>query len=136
MNAERHRTQVRVLYGDVDAMKFAYYGQYMRWFEIGRAEYMRARGLSYAEVERRGTFLPVHEAYCKYRRPIRYDDLIFIEAWPDSLRKVSAQFNYRLLDPQERILATGYTVHVCMDRDGRMIRMPDFLAEALSSGTP
>jgi len=40
-----HRFELRVRYGDTDQMGWAYYGQYMRWFEIGRAEMMRSLGL-------------------------------------------------------------------------------------------
>lgn len=133
MSLNRTRTSARVLYADVDPMRFAYYGRYAHWFEMGRAEFMRVRGLSYAEVEQRGCFLPVSEAYYKYHKPIRYDDRIWIEAWPDPIRKVSVRFNYRILNEAEETLATGYTVHFCMSGDGRMIRMPGFLLEVLTS---
>ena len=58
-----NRTTCRVIYGDTDNMGQAYYGNYFRWFEIGRTELFRSLGISYASVESRGIFLPVAEAY-------------------------------------------------------------------------
>src|SRR5512143_3918332 len=51
-------TQMRVLYGDTDAMGQAYYGNYLRWFEHGRSEWFRACGMSYRGLEEKGVFLP------------------------------------------------------------------------------
>lgn len=131
MTARPHRAGVRVLYCDVDSMRQAYYGAYMRWFEVGRAEYMRAQGLAYREVEDRGFFLPVSEAFCKYLKPIRYDDFIYVETAPDLVRNASVRFGYRLLDEQDNVAAQGYTLHPCMDGQGRIVRIPDFLKETL-----
>ncbi|MGD8468111.1 MAG: thioesterase family protein, partial [Desulfobacterales bacterium] len=69
-----HRTTCRVIYGDTDNMGQAYYGNYFRWFEMGRNELFRSMGLAYSSVEDQGIFLPVAEAYCKYVMPAKYDD--------------------------------------------------------------
>jgi acyl-CoA thioester hydrolase len=45
-----HRTTYRVIYGDTDNMGQAYYGNYFRWFEVGRSEMFRSLGLSYKAV--------------------------------------------------------------------------------------
>src|SRR5438477_12860319 len=74
-----HHFELRVRYGDTDQMGFAYYANYLRWFEIGRAEMMRAMGKSYRELEESGVSLPVMEAWCRYREPARYDDALAIE---------------------------------------------------------
>ena len=68
------RYPLRVRYGDTDQMGVAYYANYLRWFEIGRAEMLRALGTSYREVEADGLSLPVVEARCRYHKPARYDD--------------------------------------------------------------
>lgn len=73
------RTTCRVIYGDTDNMGPAYYGNYFRWFEMGRNELFRSMGLAYATAERRGLYLPVAETYCKYLQPAKYDDFLIIE---------------------------------------------------------
>ena len=67
-------------YGDTDQMGFAYYANYLRWFEIGRAEMLRSLGTSYRAIEEGGVSLPVLEARCCYEEPARYDDVLVIQA--------------------------------------------------------
>ncbi|MBI5066731.1 MAG: acyl-CoA thioesterase [Deltaproteobacteria bacterium] len=127
-------TQLRVIYGDTDQMGVVYYANYLRFFEAGRNEFLREKGLRYREVEERlGVILPVSEAGVSYRTSARYDDLLTIETSLAELRRVSARFDYRVLRGQE-VLATGHTVHACVDAQGRIRRMPPELAAALSQG--
>ncbi len=130
---QRHTviTPIRVLYSDVDQMKWANHGAYHRWFEIGRAEYMRKHGLPYKSLEEMGYFMPVTELYCKFLKPIKYDDLLRIASWPSSVKKASMRFEYELLNERDEIMATGFTHHVCLDRSGRIVRMPERLKEIL-----
>src|SRR4030095_2156416 len=74
-----HRFELRVRYGDTDQMGFAYYAHYLRWFEIGRAEMLRSLGWGFRGVEEPGTQRPVLEARCRYLKPARYDDELWIE---------------------------------------------------------
>ena len=75
-----YTTQIRVRYADTDQMKVVYHGKYLEYFEVGRAALIRSLGLPYSELETRGILLPVIEAFAKYRKPARYDDLLSIEA--------------------------------------------------------
>ncbi len=123
-----HRFAIRVRYGDTDQMGFAYYANYLRWFEIGRAEMLRELGMSYANVERElGTQLPVLEAHCTYKRPARYDDLVWIETGVAELKRASVRFGYRVVHDDGGLLATGYTEHCFLSREGRPVGMPEEL---------
>ena len=125
-----HRFTLRVRYGDTDQMGFAYYANYLRWFEIGRAEMLRSLGTSYREVEEGGVLLPVLEAQCRYLKPARYDDLVVIETRVAELKRASVRFEYRvLLAGDDLLLATGRTEHCFLDREGRPGRpSPSLLA--------
>ena len=92
-----HRTTYRVIYGDTDNMGQVYYGNYFRWFEIGRSEMFRSLGLPYKSVEDQGIFLPVSETYCKYSSPAKYDDIIVIETSLDTSVKGGVKFDYKIL---------------------------------------
>ncbi len=130
------RTEIRVIYGDTDQMGVVYYANYLRWFEAGRNELIRARGLTYREVEERfKVMLPVVEAQVSYRAPARYDDLVAVETSLADVRRASARFAYRILRGDE-VLATGHTVHACVDQGGRVSRMPPALLERLGSAEP
>jgi acyl-CoA thioester hydrolase len=129
-----HRTTCRVIYGDTDRMGQAYYGNYFRWFEIGRTEFFRALGLSYWDIEERGFFLPVSECRAKYSAPARYDDVLVIETRVDSGVKGGIKFDYRLFrEGGQTLLAEGFTKHAFVDASGRVVRPPDFIRRLLAS---
>src|SRR5690349_24504381 len=76
---EFSETLTRVRYKDTDQMGMVYYGNYCTFFEIGRVEYMRERGIAYKQMEREDdSYIVVSEASCRYLRPARYDDLLRI----------------------------------------------------------
>jgi acyl-CoA thioester hydrolase len=119
-------TQLRVLYADTDQMGVANNLAYLRWFEAGRAEWIRARGQSYKEIEKSGFLMPVIEAHLRYREPARYDELLSIEAETDDLRAASVKFKYIIRRERDgALLCEGYTVHACLNADGRVVRFPD-----------
>lgn len=127
-----HKTTCRVIYGDTDNMGQAYYGNYFRWFEIGRNELFRSLGLAYASVESRGLFLPVAETYCKYLLPAKYDDLLIIETSLDARLKGAIKFDYQVFgEDAQTLLAQGYSKHACLNRDGKVIRPPKFIKEII-----
>ncbi len=130
-----HRVRYRPLFADVDAMNVVYYGQYLRLFELGRSELMRACGRAYAEMEAQGLSLPVTEAHLRYRRPARYDDLVVVETRLAWLKKASLRFDYLLLradgDGREEELVSGYTVHGCVSHQGKVSPLPAWVVEAL-----
>ncbi len=123
---------IRVLYGDTDAMGQAYYGNYLKWFEVGRAEWFRARGSSYREVEEKGVYLPVLEAHCSYKRPAFYDDILTIDTTFQFENYIKLKFSYEITRNDE-LIATGYTVHVCVTQDRKVLKPPEYLKELLES---
>ena len=131
-----HKTTCRVIYGDTDNMGQAYYGNYFRWFEIGRTELFRSLGIAYASVENRGIFLPVAEAYCKYSVPAKYDDLLMIETTLDTQLKAAIKFDYRIFSEDGKtLLAQGHTKHACLNRDGKVVRPPAFIKEVVEKNS-
>jgi acyl-CoA thioester hydrolase len=129
-------TRLRVIYGDTDQMGVVYYANYLRYFEASRNEFIRAKGLRYRDFEARfGLMLPVAEAGVSYKQPARYDDLLDVEASIVEVRRASARFEYRVLRDGE-LVATGHTVHACVDAEGKLRRLPPALVQALTQGEP
>jgi acyl-CoA thioester hydrolase len=127
-------TPLRVIYGDTDQMGVVYYANYLRFFEAGRNEFIRAKGMRYRDFEERYALrLPVTEATVRYQEPARYDDLLCLETSLEEIRRVSATFAYRLLRDQA-VLATGRTVHACIDLGGKVRRLQEELVTRLSAG--
>jgi acyl-CoA thioester hydrolase len=124
--------QIRVIYGDTDAMGQAYYGNYLKYFEVGRSEWFRTSGMTYREVESKGVHLPVVEAHCSYKKPAFYDDILTVATTFAFSGPARLRFDYEIMRSGE-ILAVGYTVHVCVNRDRKVLKPPEYLKTVLAS---
>ena len=120
-------TTYRVSYGDTDQMGVVYYGNYLEFFERARTEMLRSAGLPYAELERRGWFLMVIEAHCRYHAPARYDDLLTFRSGVAEVSRVRIKIVTQVLRDGQ-LLAEGYVILGSVDRDRRIARLdPEFV---------
>jgi acyl-CoA thioester hydrolase len=125
--SEYFDTVVRVRYAETDNMGVVYYSNYYVYFEVGRVEYMRSLGIIYKQMELEDdSFIAVVESKCTYRRPARYDDPLRIRTRVVSLRRRTITFDYEILHNESgELLASGQTVHVVCDSNGRPKALPD-----------
>jgi len=112
----------RVIYGDTDQMGVMYHANYLRLFEIGRNEYFRLKGILYRNMEKKGIYLPVKEAWCDYIAGARYDDVVEIRCDIKESTRSSIVFNYQVLRDEE-LLARGMTRHAFVNKEGRVVRL-------------
>jgi acyl-CoA thioester hydrolase len=106
-------------------MGVAHNKAYYEWFELGRTEFCRRRGLSYREIEERGVFLVVAESFCRYRRPLRYDDRFIVRTALRDIAARKAMFAYEIRTVDgDALAAQGYTIHVAVNRAGAVASMP------------
>ncbi len=131
----RHTTEIRVRYADTDQMKVVYHGKYLEYFELGRSALIRSLGLPYSELESRGVLLPVVEAFARYRKPAKYDELLSVEACVRELPKASLRIEYKIFrGSEEEPLAEGYTVHSFLNAStGRPLRAPSYFVDILKN---
>lgn len=121
-----------VRYAETDAMGIVHHASYIVWFEEGRSAYMRAHGLPYSEVERRGYYFTVVEVNARFLSPARYDDQVVVRTRLAELHSRGLTFAYeirRLAD--DVLLVRGETRHICIDRTGKVQRIPEDLLAAL-----
>ncbi|MBX7115649.1 MAG: acyl-CoA thioesterase [Myxococcaceae bacterium] len=130
--------RLRVIYGDTDQMGVVYYANYFRYFELARGEFFRAKGGSYAAVEKEeGLFLPVVDARCQYKASARYDDVLLIRVEVTRLKRASMAFGYTVLRESDRaLLCVGETVHACVGKDGRPVALPKSIVSVLGEVLP
>ncbi|HRZ87711.1 MAG TPA: thioesterase family protein [bacterium] len=119
-----HEFQLRVRYEETDQMGVAYYGKYLTWFEVARTELMRACGTAYTELEKKGIYLPVVEANCRYEAPLTYDDLITIQIKVRAVKNASIIFDYEIRKDL-RLIAAGMTAHAFINKERKPVRVPD-----------
>ena len=109
-------------------MSVVYYGNYLTYFEVGRVEYLRAQGMTIAEINAK-LWMPVVEATVKYVRPAHLDELLDIRCWVGERRRASFRFDYEILNEAGSRVATGTTVHACQDpATGKLVGVPSWLS--------
>jgi len=125
-----HKTELRVRYGETDQMKFAYYGIYAQYFEVGRVELLRSLGITYRELEEMGFALPVVNYNIDYKKPAFYDDKLTIETSIHEIPKVKIVFNYKTINEKGDLLNTAETTLVFVDSEtGKPCLPPDILID-------
>jgi acyl-CoA thioester hydrolase len=113
-------TELRVRYAETDRMGIVYYANYLVWCEVGRVEFMRALGGSYAQLEAEGYGLAVAEATVRYLSPARFDDLVRVETSLATVRSRAVTFDYVISHAETGTrFATAHTALVSVDRTGR-----------------
>jgi acyl-CoA thioester hydrolase len=117
---------IRVRYAEVDRMGLLHHANYFVYFEMGRTELLRRRGISYRELEDRGHLLVIVDLGCRYRRPAYYDDELSLRTMVSRVTYVKIEHRYELRRNGE-LLAEGHTTLACVDREGRVQALPDFL---------
>ena len=123
--------ELRVRYEETDQMGVVYYAKHLVWFEIARTEFFRAKGLEYRKLEEEDKiFIPVVEAYCRYKRPLKYDDMVTIIAELTDVGATRATFDYEVKRGDE-LAATGTTKHAFVDETGIPVPIPGKIKEKL-----
>ena len=122
-----HETRFRVRYAETDQMGVVYYSNYLIWMELGRAEYFRATGGRYKDMEANdGILLAVVDAHCRYLYPARYDEEIAVTTSIAIANRRMVQFRYEIRDPLlDRMLAHGETKHIFLNREMKPVKLPE-----------
>ena len=129
---EYHQIQFRVRYSETDQMHVVYHGNYAQYFEMGRVEWLRNKGISYKWMEENGVMLPVVSLSINYKKPARYDELLRLKTILKNQTSVKIEFDYELYNEKEELLTNGNSILVFVDmKSGRPIAPPQYLLELL-----
>lgn len=124
-------TTLRVRYAETDQMGVAHHRNYLVWMELGRTDWLRQRGRTYAQWEDAGIRLPVTGIQVNYRVPARYDDLLTVRTWIKEAGRRKVIFGYRIEREGQR-LAEGESVHMIADLNGRATVLPEEMLAQLA----
>lgn len=114
-------------------MGIVHHGSYLVYFEAGRVEWLRQRGVTYADWASRGVHLPVVEAHVAYKAPLRFDDVMVVETILAELRAVSMKFEY-VIRRDGTPVAEGWTRLACIDAQHKLLRIPEYMRDVLRGG--
>ena len=119
-----YKTDIRVPYADTDSMGIVYHTNYIKYFEVGRTEFLREAGYSYARLEDSGIWLPVASVFCEYRSPARYDDLLEVCTWVGKFKSATIIMAYEIYRKNDgELLARGETKHPITDNKLKPVRL-------------
>ena len=121
-----HEIEVRVRYQETDGQGRLHHANYINYFEVGRVELLRASGRSYRQLEQQGLFLVVAEVSCQYFAPAQYDDMLRLRTTTARAKGARIEHHYELFRDDD-LLADGRTVVACVDRAGKVRRLPEWL---------
>jgi len=129
---KEHQIQVRVRYSETDQMSVVYHGNYVPYFEMGRVEWLRNKGISYKSLEESGIALPIVSMTINYKKPARYDDLLTVITKFKNQSSVKIEFDCEIRNENNELLTTAHFILVFVDIIlGKPIAPPKYILEFL-----
>ena len=121
------KIQYKVHFFDTDTMGVVHHSNYIRWFEIGRVEYLRSIGIDLNDMMLDGILFPITKGEAQYHSPAYFDDLLEIETTAVALTKAKMEFEYKVFrNGDDKVLVTGFTQNVFTNKEsGKITRLPD-----------
>ncbi|GGC78707.1 thioesterase [Flavobacterium lutivivi] len=124
--------EIRVRYSETDQMGVVYHGSYVPYFEIGRVEWLRKKGISYKELEATGIALPIVSMHINYKKPARYDELLKVTTKLKSQNGVKIEFDCEIRNENDELLTTAHFILVFVDVNlGKPILPPDYVLDLI-----
>ena len=131
---KEHKVEVRVRYGETDQMGVVYHGSYVPYFEIGRVEWLRNKGVSYKDMEQNGIALPIVSMHLNYKKPAKYDDLLTIHTKLKSYSGVKIEFDCEIRNENEELLTTAHFILVFVDvNSGTPTTPPQYILDIINA---
>ncbi len=126
---------MRVRFGETDLMGIVHHSHYVAYMEVARVEWLRRRGLTYADWANRGLHLPVVDLTIRYRAPARFDDELDVETTLAEVRAASVRFDYRIVRAADRTLCAEGSTRLARVDDQHVLRRisPEMVAELMRS---
>jgi acyl-CoA thioester hydrolase len=125
---KEHQIEVRVRYSETDQMGVVYHGNYIPYFEIGRVEWLRSKGVSYKSLEDSGIALPIVSMTLNYKKPARYDDRLFVTTKLKKHSTVKIEFDCEIRSEENELLTTAYFILVFVNmKTGKPTVPPDHI---------
>ncbi|HCQ13585.1 thioesterase family protein [Flavobacterium sp.] len=129
-----HDVEVRVRYGETDQMGVVYHGSYVPYFEIGRVEWLRNKGVSYKSLEESGIALPIVSMHLNYKKSARYDDLLTVNTKLKKYSGVKIEFDCEIRNESQELLTTAHFILVFLDiKNGKAVVPPQYILDILKA---
>ena len=137
MPSPAFKTVFRIVWAETDAAGVVHYSNYFRFFERAEEEFYRQLGFTFTDTSERGLWFPRVEAFCQYKQPARFNDLIEVELAIDDMKEKSLRYSFKIFNKETTfLLATGYIVLVAADKKtGKATQIPKDIVNKLAPFT-
>ena len=115
---------IRVRYAESDPMGYLHHSKYFEYFEMGRTELLRLGGFRYRDLEAQGVLFAVAQLECRFRAPAYYDDELVLLTKIERITRARIDHSY-VLRRDGAVLCEANSVLACIDREGKLIPIPD-----------
>ncbi|WP_425619353.1 acyl-CoA thioesterase [Anatilimnocola sp. NA78] len=122
----QHTIDIRVRYQETDGQGRVHHANYLKWFELGRVELLRAAGHSYKELEAAGVLLVVSEVHLEYFQGAEFDDLLQLTTITERAKGARIEHRYEI-HRDGKLVCRGRSTVACIDRSGKVTRLPGWL---------
>ena len=130
-----HRLPVRVYYEDTDFTGIVYHASYVRFFERGRSDFLRAAGVHHAAMAALGAAFAVTELEVGFRRPARIDDALLVVTRITFAGGARLRFR-QAITRAGALICEARVEAACIDLQGRARRPPQEIRAALTPYLP
>lgn len=135
MPATAFKASFRVSWADTDSAQVVHFSNYFRFFERAEEEFYRYLGFSFTDLTDKQLWLPRVEAFCQYKTPAKFNDLLEVELTIEELKEKFVKYGFKIFNKESTVLlTTGYVVVVAADKKtGKSTQIPREIAKKLKS---
>ena len=131
MSGQIFRHQHRVTYAECTVGNHIYYARYLNLLEEARGEFCRSIDEPLLKWQQADVIFPVVECRLRYKAPARYDDLLTIKLWLNSLERVRMEIGCKIINQIDAEILVGSTTHACTTVNEQLRRIPEELVPKL-----
>tara|TARA_B110000879_G_scaffold202056_1_gene277922 strand:+ start:277 stop:723 length:447 start_codon:yes stop_codon:yes gene_type:complete len=122
-----HYHPFRIYVEDTDHFGLVYHANYVKFFDRGRTEWLRARSISLEALNQKGVSLVVRSLSIDYLKPAYLDDELIVHTHMISRKLSLAIFEQRIVSVAGDVLATVKVKIIALDSQQKVCRMSDIV---------
>lgn len=136
LTSRGHELAVRVYFEDTDFSGVVYHARYLHYFERGRSDMLRLKGVHHHELSS-GSFgeplyFVVKSMTLDFQSPARIDDVLIVETVISGIKGVRVLMQQRILR-HEQVIATADLAVLLINDAGKPRRLPNVLSDIFNS---
>ncbi len=120
-------------YCETDAMSYSHHSNYLKYYEVGRLNWLKKIGFSYFKMEKDDIILAVVKSKITFRKPAYFEDKLKIKTTLLNPPSYSLEFQYEIFK-DKTLINEGYTKLIFLNgKNNKPIRCPKEITDAINN---